>query len=153
MGTSTVSGPFRSANGFQQLDENGVWVPVTGGGGGGGITTIIIPDPSTITPIPVMTPGQTLALVGGPAAVNGDYLVAFPSLPGTDSVSIAGLRTKMSFPYDNQPVFVSGGNAFVFSLGNGFTISGKFYFLLTYVGIDLMGIGAPLSEYRMFGMG
>lgn len=36
MGTSTVSGPFRSANGFQQLDENGVWVPVSGGGGGGG---------------------------------------------------------------------------------------------------------------------
>ena len=35
MGTSTVSGPFRSANGFQEL-VNGVWTPVGGGGGGGG---------------------------------------------------------------------------------------------------------------------
>ena len=33
MGTSTVSGPFRSANGFQEL-VNGQWVPVAGGGGG-----------------------------------------------------------------------------------------------------------------------
>jgi len=32
MGTSTVSGPFRSANGFQEL-VNGEWVPVAGGGG------------------------------------------------------------------------------------------------------------------------
>jgi hypothetical protein len=35
MGTSTVSGPFRSQNGFQEL-VNGVWTPVGGGGGGGG---------------------------------------------------------------------------------------------------------------------
>lgn len=32
MGISTVSGPFRSANGFQEL-VNGVWTPVSGGGG------------------------------------------------------------------------------------------------------------------------
>lgn len=41
MAESTVSGPFRSENGFQQLDENGEWVPVTGGGGGGGVTSVI----------------------------------------------------------------------------------------------------------------
>jgi hypothetical protein len=38
MGTSTVSGPFRSQNGFQEL-VNGEWVPV-GGGGGGGVSAI-----------------------------------------------------------------------------------------------------------------
>jgi hypothetical protein len=40
MGTSTVSGPFRSQNGFQQL-VNGVWTPVGGGGGGGGVVDVI----------------------------------------------------------------------------------------------------------------
>lgn len=35
MGISTVSGPFRSKNGFQEL-VNGEWVSVAGGGGGGG---------------------------------------------------------------------------------------------------------------------
>jgi len=44
MGISTVSGPFRSENGFQQLDENGVWVPVAGGGGGGGTTFVKFED-------------------------------------------------------------------------------------------------------------
>jgi hypothetical protein len=40
MGTSTVSGPFRSQNGFQEL-VNGVWTPVGGGGGGGGAVVTI----------------------------------------------------------------------------------------------------------------
>lgn len=37
MSNSTVSGPFRSENGFQEL-VGGVWVPVGGGGGGTVIT-------------------------------------------------------------------------------------------------------------------
>jgi hypothetical protein len=42
MGTSTVSGPFRSQNGFQQL-VNGVWTPV-GGGSGGIAATVTLGD-------------------------------------------------------------------------------------------------------------
>lgn len=41
MGTSTVSGPFRSANGFQEL-VNGQWVPVAGSGGGGNPNDIVV---------------------------------------------------------------------------------------------------------------
>jgi hypothetical protein len=48
MGTSTVSGPFRSQNGFQEL-VNGVWTPVGGGGGG---PTVIVADIDVTTTIP-----------------------------------------------------------------------------------------------------
>ena len=52
MGTSTVSGPFRSANGFQEL-VNGQWVPVAGGGGGNSndivVTNTIYPNDGTNT--------------------------------------------------------------------------------------------------------
>jgi hypothetical protein len=42
MGISTVSGPFRSQNGFQEL-VNGVWTPV-GGGSGGIAATVTLGD-------------------------------------------------------------------------------------------------------------
>ena len=52
MGISTVSGPFRSQNGFQEL-VNGVWVPVAGGGGGNPndivVTNTIYPNDGTNT--------------------------------------------------------------------------------------------------------
>ena len=154
MGTSTVSGPFRSANGFQQLDENGVWVPVTGGGGGGGgITSIIIPNNTTYPQIPIMTVGQTIALAGGPDAGGGSYEVLLPIVPGTYSWSITSMRAKMSYPYNNEFYSITAGNGTYLNLGGGFSISGSFYFLLTYVGIKPTGMGAPFAEYRMFGMG
>jgi hypothetical protein len=53
MGTSTVSGPFRSQNGFQEL-VNGVWTPVGGGGGGNPndivITTTLNSNADWLTP-------------------------------------------------------------------------------------------------------
>lgn len=54
MGTSTVSGPFRSANGFQEL-VNGVWTPVGGGGGNSAFTTIIRPAANLVYTLPAPT--------------------------------------------------------------------------------------------------
>lgn len=73
MGTSTVSGPFRSANGFQQLDENGVWVPVTGGGGGGSPTAILFTPPTDGTTVDVVLPA--------PAAVGQIYIISSIFVP------------------------------------------------------------------------
>ena len=54
MGTSTVSGPFRSENGFQELVD-GVWTPVGGGGGGGGAEVLILPRVATNTYFTIAT--------------------------------------------------------------------------------------------------
>jgi len=151
MGTSTVSGPFRSENGFQEL-VNGVWTPV-GGGGGGGITTIIVPNASGPTLVPAMTVGQTIAFAGGPDAGNDYYYFSFPVVDGTNSVAINGIRIKQSFPYNTEFISVGGNNPYSFDFGNGFSIAGKFYFLLTYVGITPYGFYPPVAGYRVFGMG
>ena len=66
MGTSTVSGPFRSQNGFQEL-VNGVWTPVGGGGGGGGsIATIVPVTLGSYQPVVITKPelGTVLQFVG-----------------------------------------------------------------------------------------
>ena len=76
MGISTVSGPFRSKNGFQQLDENGEWVPVTGGGGGGGGGTTTI-----------MQWGDVLALPA-PTAIGQVYEVDVAYNVGLSSITI-----------------------------------------------------------------
>jgi len=47
MGTSTVSGPFRSQNGFQELVD-GEWVPVSGGGSPLSLTTTGTSGPATL---------------------------------------------------------------------------------------------------------
>lgn len=55
MGTSTVSGPFRSQNGFQEL-VNGQWVPVGGGGGGNSaFTTIYRTETNLVYTLPAPT--------------------------------------------------------------------------------------------------
>ena len=89
MGTSTVSGPFRSQNGFQEL-VNGVWTPVGGGGGGGGgidytpftwniggNTEIVLPTPTTagqawryVSNLAGWTPGTSLEISFSTPATN-----------------------------------------------------------------------------------
>ena len=69
MGISTVSGPFRSQNGFQELVD-GVWTPVGGGGGGGGPELVILPRvyTNTISPLATTVPevGKQWKLVMAP---------------------------------------------------------------------------------------
>lgn len=90
MGTSTVSGPFRSANGFQQLDENGVWVPVTGGGGGGGnviADTVEIPTDGSENILQLPAPTE----LGQVFFVNATYpLTGLPN--GSTALSIAPMN-------------------------------------------------------------
>jgi hypothetical protein len=82
MGTSTVSGPFRSANGFQELVD-GVWTPVSGGGGGG--ATVIFREANNITyqlPVPTEV-GQVYNLIvprtgPGMPAPSGNLTITVP---------------------------------------------------------------------------
>jgi hypothetical protein len=73
MGTSTVSGPFRSQNGFQELVD-GVWTPVGGGGSGGGNAPIVI-DRST---------SDSIVIPAVPTAVGQVYTYFFP-MPNSGS--------------------------------------------------------------------
>ena len=74
MAESTVSGPFRSENGFQQLDENGEWVPVTGGGGGGGVTSVVAGSGVSVSSptgaVTIANTGVTSIIAGSNVSVN-----------------------------------------------------------------------------------
>ena len=76
MAESTVSGPFRSENGFQQLDENGEWVPVTGGGGGG-VTSIIAGSGISVSS---PTGAVTISATGGG---GGDTVIVYDATTTT----------------------------------------------------------------------
>jgi hypothetical protein len=119
MGTSTVSGPFRSENGFQEL-VNGEWVPVASGGG---IQTVIaLPDQTTA--LNFTEPGQSI-IVAGLSPDVATYTIDVAPLAGVDiwvvdggviQYSISGLTTTY--------------------LGNNFPIvCGNFYFTFTFVDI------------------
>ena len=107
MGTSTVSGPFRSANGFQELDSNGQWVPVAGSGGGGTVFISLSsenhytdnynenpptgPGAGTIVELPVIGVGETYTIyTGGGAGGLDAWALQLPTVPGVDIVAIFG---------------------------------------------------------------
>lgn len=105
MGTSTVSGPFRSANGFQEL-VNGQWVPVAGGGGGGGGGGVLIsltegfygpdnrysdsstqdpptgPTAGTIVQLPLIEVGQSYFLSISSQDPSAAWAVQLPTISG-----------------------------------------------------------------------
>jgi hypothetical protein len=73
MGTSTVSGPFRSENGFQELVD-GVWTPV----GGGNSATVIFREAS---PLVITLPA--------PTSIGQVYSLIFPwTLTPTNTATI-----------------------------------------------------------------
>lgn len=151
MGISTVSGPFRSANGFQQLDENGVWVPVTGGGGGGS-NIILIPDNSIPTELPVLDVGEAVSYTiafNNTTGYSTNYSFAFPTIPGTNAVYLQGGYTNLNFPYNWITIGSPGEQSNPYTLV--FNTDGKLYFTFVYLGIKPTGFIAPSAYWLVFG--
>ena len=86
MGTSTVSGPFRSQNGFQELVD-GEWVPVSGGGSPLSLTTTGTSGPATLVGsnlnIPNYATGGGIQTIVIPrTSVNTNYVFDAPTQVG-----------------------------------------------------------------------
>jgi hypothetical protein len=120
MGTSTVSGPFRSQNGFQEL-VNGVWTPVGGGGGGG--PTVIVADVDVTTTIPFTGEiGEVVIVVNNRSVEppgSGTYpLVAScpvaPNAPIVDGLYLgnSGMGIQIIYLGSNFPLAVSNPSQF-----------------------------------------
>lgn len=109
MGTSTVSGPFRSANGFQQLDENGEWAPVTGAitsvNAGAGVS-VNSPTGDVI----VTNTGVTSVVAGSGVSVSQSTGAVTISATGGGVTSItAGSNISVSSSTGNVTISASGG--------------------------------------------
>ena len=167
MGTSTVSGPFRSANGFQEL-VNGQWVPVAGGGG----TTFVelssdnlfsnnrsSPTPSgptagTIIELPTVPVGGTITVIPSGGGSNGDVWKVQVSTPaGADVAILTGSVAQLnddgfySSPSFSQPLGGSGIPTSMFFYG---------YFLVPFQFIRLPDFVVPgfgtVAVYQPFGI-
>lgn len=151
MGISTVSGPFRSQNGFQQLDENGVWVPVSGGGSN---TALIVPRPAGsqvnfTLPEPTEV-GQIYTLELAPysgSATNDFIYIRVPNYGlGTQTFSsgypvfntYGGTPVLISFP-----TFGNSGpsDAMEFSAPSSASELISFAITIVYCGIDANNLG------------
>jgi hypothetical protein len=139
MGTSTVSGPFRSQNGFQEL-VNGVWTPVGSGGGGSSVvifdrptgvdTTIELPAPSAI--------GDTYQYCLGPVTASSSGLVVFNTPPGL--ATFKGGYTQHNIANGNSTFNAYGQS----SPSTSFAVDGgvdtnAFYCQIVYIGVDNSG--------------
>lgn len=141
MGTSTVSGPFRSANGFQELVD-GQWVPV---GGGVGQSTIQAEAGGVVT-LNFVTPGQLITVIGPMGSIN-PFTVTVAPVAGVDFWLVDGLVIEPTFP----PTIVNYASQFPITLSSN-TAAG------TILQFAFVGIGEP-SNYgtpafvKVFGMG
>jgi hypothetical protein len=104
MGTSTVSGPFRSQNGFQEL-VNGVWTPVSGGGGGGSVTVIpFTPGIPNQYELPLFTEVGQTAQFYWPFHVNTgveSLELICPAFPGTFATFMVSVFVDYDGNYQN----------------------------------------------------
>jgi len=146
MGISTVSGPFRSKNGFQEL-VNGEWVPVAGGGGGGGGFVPVhlynsnaplygatdnrysndnLADPPTgptagnIIQLPPIALGGTYYIDMPTGSTSYDaWALQLPAIPGTDLSSFSGNRYGFSYIVSTGPVSTVNTPVFVQTNASG----------------------------------
>jgi hypothetical protein len=147
MGTSTVSGPFRSQNGFQELVD-GVWTPVGGGGGGASLPVIMaIPENGSDNVVYLTEP----TTVGQVYSFEGSLPVASPN--GAIAIRLpidGGLQTF----YGTLPVYNSYGypsplyNVYFYGTGSPdmqiylpatSPELRTFSIQIVYIGIDLYG--------------
>jgi hypothetical protein len=129
MGTSTVSGPFRSQNGFQEL-VNGVWTPVGGGGGGGGGYTFVSlnddyfpnftdnrysddpevlsgPTAGTSVILPNINVGESIVITSLAGDSSDVWRIQLPATPGVDISYFAGTMSVLPLAdsfYPSAPI-------------------------------------------------
>lgn len=157
MGTSTVSGPFRSENGFQEL-VNGQWVPVAGGGGGGGgfVPVALVgeygsyvgmsdnrysangtQDPPTgptagnIIQLPPIQVGGTYYIYNPAGGSTYDtWALKLPAVPGVDLTAFASSRFAINYGIPTSgsfPVYTIGPDSYGYSNVYGPTDTMYFY--------------------------
>jgi hypothetical protein len=108
MGTSTVSGPFRSQNGFQELVD-GEWVPVSGGGSPLSLTTTGTSGPATLV-------GNNLNIPNYATGGGGDLAIPIISVAGnTTQISMPALEIGQSVTYVSQLLALYPTNGFNFT--------------------------------------
>lgn len=135
MGISTVSGPFRSQNGFQELVD-GVWTPI--GGGGGGNAPIVI-DRST---------SDSIIIPAVPTEVGQVYTYFFPS-PISDTGTAVDVRPPLTDGASSVSVngvvivYNFDGSASWLALGPDTSSANT-------IRVNQPGYGDPLTDRRAF---
>ena len=136
MGTSTVSGPFRSQNGFQELVD-GVWTPV----GGGGSTALIV-APGT-TDLVFTEVGQIITVVAfNPDSTPGNYVFNLNAPSGLPISFYSIVYTNSLFPFSNTELNANGSPTFG---------AGPLQLTFVYQGDAVSGFYGPTSYFSASG--
>jgi hypothetical protein len=166
MGTSTVSGPFRSENGFEQLVD-GEWVPVSGGGSSLSLTTTGTSGPATLVGSNLNIPNYATGGGGGSVTQyittmglpGGGYAYLNLPLPTTATVGDTyeiiiqptllqnGVNTAVEIGFDGYPgnaAFIGGVQTIVAVgslVASGAVYAGSFVLINTPA--------TPVSSYEL----